>query len=60
MDKSVKTMDNSTKAMEQILKPLEKIDEQCEWEILATKCSDWEILAAKTKEGNLDYKKMPT
>ena len=31
-----------------------KIDEQCEWEILATKCSIWEILVAKTKEGSLD------
>ena len=34
-----------------------KIDEQCEWEILATKCSKWEILAAKTKEGSLDDQK---
>ena len=34
-----------------------KIDEQCEWEILATKCSNWEIWAAKTKEGSLDDKK---
>ena len=32
-----------------------KVDEQCEWEILATKCSNWKILAAKTKE-SLDDK----
>ena len=37
-----------------------KIDEQCEWEILAIKCSKWEILAAKTKEGNLDDQKKHT
>ena len=34
-----------------------KIDEQCEWESFATKCSKWEILAAKTKEGSLDDQK---
>ena len=34
-----------------------KIDEQCEWEILATKCSKWVILVAKTKEGSLDDQK---
>jgi hypothetical protein len=50
----MKTMENSVKTMEQILKPVDKNDEQCEWEILATKCSKWEILAAKTKEGSLD------
>ena len=33
------------------------IDEQCEWEILATKCSKLDILAAKTKEGSLDDQK---
>ena len=34
-----------------------EIDEQCEWGILATKCSNWKKITAKTKEGNLDDKK---
>ena len=54
MEKSMKTMQNSINTMEKIMKPVEKNDEKCEWEILATKCSKWEILAAKTTEGSLD------
>ena len=61
LEKSMKTMENSISAMGKNMEPVEKMDEQCGWEILATKCSKWEILAAKTKEGSLDDppKKMP-
>jgi len=54
MDKPMKTMENSIKTIEKNPETSGAIDEQCEWEILATKCSKWEILAAKTKEGSLD------
>ena len=58
MDKPMKTMDNSIKNNGKNPETSGKIDEQCEWEILATNCSKWEIyLAAKTKEGSLDDQK---
>ena len=57
MDKPMKTMENSIKPWNKSPETSGKIDEQCEWEILATKCSKWEILAAKTKEGSLDDQK---
>jgi hypothetical protein len=53
----MKTMENSIKTIEENPETSGQIDEQCEWEILATKCSKWGILAAKTKEGSLDDQK---
>ena len=47
MDKPMKTMENSIKPWNKNPETSGKIDEQCEWE----------ILAAKTKEGSLDDKK---
>ena len=57
MGKPMKTMENSIKTIEKNPETSGQIDEQCEWEILATKCSKWGILAAKTKEGRLDDQK---
>ena len=59
---SVASLEKLKKTMETNPETSGKI-EQCEWEILATKCSKWEILAAKTKEWSLDdqkNEKMPT
>ena len=49
--------ENSIETIEKKTETSRKIDEQCEWEILATKCSKWVILVAKTKEGSLDDQK---
>ena len=60
MDKPMKTMENTINTYKNHGKNPEtsgEMDEQCKWEILATKCSKWEILAAKTKEGSLDDQK---
>ena len=57
MDKPMKTMENSIETIDKKPETSRKVDEQCEWEILATQCSKWVILVAKTKEGSLDNKK---
>ena len=57
MDEPMKTMENSIETIEKKLETSWKIDEQGEWEILATQCSKWVILVAKTKEGSLDDQK---
>ena len=50
-------MENSISTHGNIHETTGKINEQCEWDILATKCSKWEILGAKNKEGSLDDQK---
>jgi hypothetical protein len=47
----MKTMENSIETIEKKTESSPKIDEHCEWEILATKCSKWVTLVAKSKEG---------
>ena len=54
MDKSIETMENSMKTMEKSMKTLgksmntmEKIDEQCKWQILAPKFSKGQDFAPK-------------
>ena len=54
----MKTMENPIETIEKKLETSWKIDEQGEWEILATQCSKWVILVAKTKEGSLDDQKI--